>query len=144
MRYSYALDGTSKIKDVLTDTGHLKHVIEEIARISEMRIFNVSLTNVTDEILRTGDNPKSDEGGWSAQAMGLISTSHIALHAWPDKQSFMFDLVSCRDFNSGKVHHAIVDLLAVKEIIYHATFNSNPNKFCYYTPIEVEYGLGDT
>jgi S-adenosylmethionine/arginine decarboxylase-like enzyme len=44
----------------------------------------------------TGDKFR-DEGGVSAYAM--ISTSHISMHCWPLRRTFMGDIFSCTTFS---------------------------------------------
>ena len=44
----------------------------------------------------TGDKFQ-DEGGVSAYAM--ISTSHISIHCWPLRHTFMADIFSCKMFS---------------------------------------------
>jgi S-adenosylmethionine/arginine decarboxylase-like enzyme len=52
----------------------------------------------------TGDKFQ-DEGGISAYAM--ISTSHIGIHCWPLRRTFMADIFSCRTFD----HAAAMEIL---------------------------------
>ena len=51
---------------------------------------------VLDPSKLTGDEFQ-DEGGVSAYAM--ISTSHISIHCWPLRKTFMADIFSCKIFD---------------------------------------------
>lgn len=37
----------------------------------------------------------------------VIAESHIAIHTWPEKNYFTFDIFSCRDFNEKNVENII-------------------------------------
>ncbi len=50
-----------------------------------------------------------DEGGISAYAM--ISTSHISIHCWPLRRTFMADIFSCRIFSHDVALRVVEDRL---------------------------------
>lgn len=52
----------------------------------------------------TGD-AFEDEGGISGYAM--ISTSHMSIHCWPLRKTFMADLFSCKTFDQGQAEDTI-------------------------------------
>lgn len=61
---------------------------------------------------------EEDEGGISGVA--ILSTSHIAIHTWPEHSYAVLDIYSCRDFDPG------IALLHVLR-----TFRADPNRvFC--------------
>jgi S-adenosylmethionine/arginine decarboxylase-like enzyme len=49
------------------------------------------------EIEKLGREPFEDEGGVSG--VGVLSTSHLALHGWPARGEFHLDVYSCRSFD---------------------------------------------
>jgi S-adenosylmethionine decarboxylase len=54
-------------------------------------------------------NKFQDEGGLSCYAM--ISTSHISIHCWPLRRTFMFDAFSCKMFDHEKAMQTIYEFL---------------------------------
>ncbi len=56
----------------------------------------------------TGDKFR-DEGGISGYAM--ISTSHISIHCWPLRKTFMADIFSCKVFSHEQAMRVIEEHL---------------------------------
>jgi S-adenosylmethionine/arginine decarboxylase-like enzyme len=141
-RWSYAIDGLVTRKGVLADIGYLSNIVYKIAAETGMEIINLLTSNIKED-LRAMDLPVfCDEGGYSIQA--LISTSHISLHGWPNREYFMLDVVSCRKFDAEELHKLIICWLEVKEVIHHAVYKPKPNpSFTHYTPVEFVYSLTD-
>jgi S-adenosylmethionine/arginine decarboxylase-like enzyme len=70
---------------------------ELVAALSMELIFGPYFKKVEiDPSKLTGDKFQ-DEGGLSAFAM--ISTSHISIHCWPLRRTFMADIFSCKLFS---------------------------------------------
>lgn len=66
----------------------------------------------------------ADDGGWSVICQ--ITTSHLALHGWPQRGAFMMDIFSCHDFD---VHHAesiVRDRLGVTQARVHNLRRTDP------------------
>lgn len=100
----------------LGDETRLKEALQKVADIAGMDLIKFVITPIAlDHTKLTGDEFQ-DDGGVSVQ--GLITTSHITLHAWPNRQCFFFDLVSCKYFNRKDVTNAVCDLLEVRTVIY--------------------------
>jgi S-adenosylmethionine decarboxylase len=53
------------------------------------------------EIEKLGGEVFEDEGG--VTGFIVLSTSHCAVHTWPLRSFFVFDLFSCRDFDADLV-----------------------------------------
>ena len=53
-----------------------------------------------------------DEGGIST--LQVISTSHLALHAWPLQSYFALDAFSCKDYDAQLALSIIREMLGVK------------------------------
>ena len=112
-RYALHLDGKAD-QDVLSNVAYLEHGIRRIATIAGMTILNLTSTNIALDLAKLGKGAFEDEGGYSILA--LISTSHIALHTWPNRSHFMFDLVSCRSFDVEAVKEAVVTALKLDRV----------------------------
>jgi S-adenosylmethionine/arginine decarboxylase-like enzyme len=97
------------------ETAWLERFIRLVADRAGMRIMSISSAFIEQELAKLGEQAFADEGGISIQA--LISTSHIALHTWPARNLFMFDLVSCKAFDAKAIRAFVLDDLAVKEIV---------------------------
>lgn len=55
-----------------------------------------------------------DEGGITGSA--IISTSHMALHAWPLRQFFSCDVFSCKAFDTNLAMNVIQGLLGTTSL----------------------------
>jgi S-adenosylmethionine/arginine decarboxylase-like enzyme len=116
-RYSYLLDGVVTRKEVLADPGYLSSVVMRMIDVAGMRLVNLTVSNIVADIEARGEKPFADEGGISV--LGLMTTSHVALHGWADSGVFMLDLSSCRDFDSDHLHSCVLEWLGVLEITSH-------------------------
>lgn len=115
LRCRLEIDAFSDAK-FLGDEERLKEVIQKVARIAGMDMIKIVITPVDiDPSKLTGDG-FLDDGGVSVQ--GLITTSHITLHAWPQRSFFMFDLVSCKKFNRAGVMNTVCNSLEVRTVAY--------------------------
>lgn len=116
-RYSLAIDGYY-MNPVADNPGFIAEVIEDVANQADMRLLDVTVRNV-DASIPQGEG-FVDEGGISAH--GLISTSHICLHTWPNSGFFMFDLVSCRRFDPERIKELVLRELKVKTVEREAVY----------------------
>lgn len=117
VRCSVAFDGYSSAPSVLGDLPQLITLVRTAASIAGMRILNLLTSDIKADLDKLEGESFADEGGYSVQA--LISTSHIALHTWPARRAFMFDLVSCRPFDAQQVVAFLKRQLQVEEIEHH-------------------------
>lgn len=53
-----------------------------------------------------------DDGGWSIFVQ--ITTSHIAVHAWPLRRAFMMDIFSCKPFSLSRAELLVKEELGVE------------------------------
>lgn len=113
-RHCLALDGFVLNKRVLEVVTELEQLIDAVACISDMRILNFTASFIDEDLRKLNVENFQDEGGISVQA--LISTSHIAIHGWPNRSLFMFDLVSCKAFDFMKVASYLIFALNVYKI----------------------------
>lgn len=113
-RYALALDAISSDLEILNNVGFLESLISEIAEKCNMTIINKTSSHIKVDVQKLGREPFEDEGGYSFLA--LISTSHIALHVWPERKAFMLDVVSCRQFSQAELQSMLLQKLKVKSI----------------------------
>lgn len=110
-RYAVSLDGYCESKLPMQDAAKLTGLIYKVAALADMTILNVLVSEIDTDLQKLGSPVFEDEGGISVLA--LISTSHIALHCWPERKFFMFDLVSCRAFCKDSVLKLLLNELRV-------------------------------
>lgn len=113
MAYGNIIDGLHLIVDGNTKDPslfaqeNLKQMFEELVAALDMQLIHGPIFQEVelDASKLTGDKFQ-DEGGVSGYAM--ISTSHMSIHCWPLRQTFMADLFSCKMFDHDKAM-AIID-----------------------------------
>jgi S-adenosylmethionine/arginine decarboxylase-like enzyme len=113
-RHSLGLDGFVLSGEGLSIVTQLEHVISSVACLSDMRIINFTCSYIEEDLKKLYSQVFRDEGGVSVQA--LISTSHICIHCWPNRDFFMFDIVSCKSFSPVDVANYLIIGLGVREI----------------------------
>lgn len=80
---------------------NLRQMFEELVSALGMQLIHGPVfKDVEIDPLKLTGNQFQDEGGISGYAM--ISTSHLAIHCWPLRQTFMFDAFSCKMFDHEK------------------------------------------
>jgi S-adenosylmethionine decarboxylase len=80
---------------------NLKQMFEELVQALDMQLIHGPIfKDVELDASKLSGNAFQDEGGISGYAM--ISTSHMSIHCWPLRQTFMADLFSCKMFNHDK------------------------------------------
>jgi S-adenosylmethionine/arginine decarboxylase-like enzyme len=114
-RYQLSIDGTSHTLNFTLL--QLIEIIKEIADLAEMRIFDIVGSNI--ELHMEGKENNEDEGGISILAG--ITTSHITIHYWPMTGAFMFDLVSCKEFNKSIIAAAVNEYMKTSNIDFQQT-----------------------
>jgi len=122
IRYRFELDGIVKReeKGVLASSSRLSSIVDRIASLSGMTILNLIVSNVKEDLSKLNRTAFEDEGGISVLA--LISTSHIALHGWPNRRRFMLDVVSCKPFSTASLYiHTIADL-CVETVVHYDVY----------------------
>ena len=119
LRHMYCIDGLSQEPKLLCQATHLERTVREVAKMADMAILNLSTSDIGMETRQLGLDPHPHESGFSTLA--LISTSHIALHAWPHLSYFMFDIASCKPFDSNAMREHLHDALALDEVVYEAS-----------------------
>ena len=65
-----------------------------------------------------------DEGGVSYFC--LITTSHMAIHVWPLRKTFMLDIFSCRPFDPSVAVAVVLKKLSVDDYLTNVIFRTDP------------------
>lgn len=130
VRCQYSLDATSVFIDTMANVARLEEIVRSIAQTIDMHVLSINSSHIKDDLIKAGRGCFPPEGGYSVQA--LITTSHLALHTWPEQSFFMFDVVSCKWFDAATLKGLVYDLLGVSSVQheqvidgYH-TRNANP------------------
>lgn len=85
----------------LADVGKVAELVKGLADAIDMRVLGTHVYDVPVCVRRLGEEPLCDEGGVTAVA--VVSTSHIAVHTWPEEGAARIDVDSCREFDPEKV-----------------------------------------
>ena len=114
----YEVLGWCRNKSVLNSEKSLKKLLNSICKCIDMRPLVKSGVNVDLQIEKLGQKKFEDEGGSSAVL--ILSTSHAAIHGWPERESqredggfFWLEVASCRDFDSIDVDIKLHECLDV-------------------------------
>lgn len=86
---------------LLGDAHLVKNFLEEAVLKVDMRPLGQPMVHdVALDVSKLGQELFEDEGGVTCQLVGFhtLSTSHLAIHTWPLRSEFHFDLYSCRYF----------------------------------------------
>jgi S-adenosylmethionine/arginine decarboxylase-like enzyme len=97
-----------KSKDIIN-----KFLTTLVLRLEMNDIHTVTL-DVADEIKKKGQPLEADEGGLTAFC--VLSTSHIAIHTWPEECGATYDVHSCRDFPPSLVKAIIEDVFQSNDV----------------------------
>ena len=80
----------------------------------EMNDLTTVSFDVADELKKRGQKIEADEGGITA--ITVLSTSHIAIHTWPEENAATYDVHSCRDFSPELVRLIIEEVFETTDI----------------------------
>lgn len=116
LRNALHLDAVSSRPELLARVDFLERMVREVAKLASMRVISQLTSDIEVDLEKLKLERFEDEGGISVQA--LISTSHISLHGWPSRGVFMFDLVSCRNFDEEAVRQHLYKELHVEIVLY--------------------------
>jgi S-adenosylmethionine/arginine decarboxylase-like enzyme len=105
------IDGKSS-SPVLADPAKLAQHVNELVGAIGMTALQTVAVQIPLELAAMAVQPAADEGGVSVVA--ILSTSHIALHSWPECSAFTLDVFSCRDFAPERVTAWATEALAMR------------------------------
>lgn len=87
---------------LLGDPENISQLLRDVVAVAGMRpLSEPQIHDVELDIKKLGAEPFEDEGG--VTGIVVLSTSHCAIHTWPLRHYFCFDLFSCRDFETAAV-----------------------------------------
>ncbi len=90
----------------------VRGIVAAIVQACGMRLLGeVHTYDVAIEIDKLKAEAFEDEGG--VTAIGVLSTSHVAIHTWPARAFFVLDVYSCRTFEPGRVSDLLFDAFVV-------------------------------
>jgi S-adenosylmethionine decarboxylase len=117
---AYVEDGT-----VLDDHSKLCDMFDELVKALDMEYLQ------RPSAIRVPCDPAAldtddDDGGWSVACQ--ITTSHIALHGWPQRNAFMMDVFSCHDFDVERAQRIIWERLGVTDANVRDLHRSDPRQ----------------
>ena len=116
-RYALHIDAFYNLSGTLAnDVTYFEAIVRSISELAGMRLLNMTSSMIEQDLKKLDLPHFADEGGFSI--LGLISTSHIALHVWPARRYFMFDLVSCRAFDLAAIITHLNAILDVDKVQY--------------------------
>ena len=105
------IDGASS-SPILSDLAGLARAVNELVVLIGMTALQTVAVQIPLELEAMQLIPAADEGGVSVVA--ILSTSHIALHSWPECAAFTLDAYSCRDFEPELVTAWAAEALAMR------------------------------
>jgi S-adenosylmethionine/arginine decarboxylase-like enzyme len=96
-RHGRKVSGTFRAQgSKLADVGLISQFMAHTVKAIDMTALGTHIYDVPLCVKRLGQDPLTDEGG--VTALVCLSTSHFALHTWPEEQGARIDIDSCRDF----------------------------------------------
>lgn len=95
---------------LLGNVEHVRRAISDLVDACGMRVLGLYSHDVEIDIRKAGAEPFEDEGG--VTAVGVLSTSHAAIHTWPARGFFVLDVYSCRDFDVERLTTVITEAFA--------------------------------
>lgn len=113
--------------ELLRDPGRIHDFLKATVSIIEMTALGYHVYDVPTSVKSMGKIVSNDEGGITGIA--VISTSHIAIHTWPEESAARFDVDSCRTFDSKDVVDTIKKFFESSDILYENYSYETSGKF---------------
>lgn len=115
LRSGRKIGGTFKGNpEMLASIGAVGDFLKTCIAAIEMNALGYHVYDVPIALKRQGIEPWHDEGGVTGFA--ILSTSHLAIHTWPEEGGATFDLYSCRDFPVHKVTELLQEFFDAEEV----------------------------
>lgn len=119
---------------LLADPGQVALFLRRLVVEIGMTALGHHIYDVPIAVKRLGQDPLSDEGG--VTGITVLSTSHAAIHTWPEVCGGRIDVDSCREFEGRLLHGLLRTMFNAREIYLYDL------SFCFKPPgvvaIEVE------
>jgi S-adenosylmethionine decarboxylase len=102
---------------LLGNVGLISDFLRQLIVDLKMTSLGYHIYDVPMAVKRLGQELESDEGGISGLA--CLSTSHAAIHTWPEECGATFDVHSCRDFEIEVVENLIKKMFKTEDVEIH-------------------------
>lgn len=104
--------------DKLNDpSGIHSFLLSSIELVGMRRLMGPHTCSVDLQLAKMKVEPFEDEGG--VTGVVVLSTSHAAIHTWPLRKYFVFDMYSCRSFDERLIEIAMVQALGAYNLKTH-------------------------
>lgn len=104
-------------KKLLADVGRVAGFLRRLVEAIEMNCLGYHLYDVPISLKRRGEVPIHDEGG--VTGLAVLTTSHVAIHTWPEDAGARIDVDSCRDFDAEVITGLLQEFFKGYEIDLH-------------------------
>jgi len=98
----------------LSNVGLLSDCMAALIAAIDMTALGTHIYDVPKTLKRMGHAVDHDEGGLTAVV--VLSTSHAAIHTWPEIEGARFDVDSCRVFDPAVVDSVLALRLGATDI----------------------------
>lgn len=99
---------------MLASPGRVSDFLRKLVEDIDMHCLGNHIYDVPISLKRRGETPLHDEGG--VTGMAVLTTSHIAIHTWPEDSGARIDVDSCRDFDPKVVEGLLMEFFRATEI----------------------------
>ena len=114
-------------KASLASPGRISDFLKKLVTDIGMNCLGYHLYDVPIAIKRHGQEPWHDEGG--VTAIAVLTTSHIAIHTWPEDSGARIDVDSCRDFDAKVIEGLLLEFFKAHDIKLHDVSS------CFLSPV---------
>jgi len=95
----------------LKDVALMERLLVDLVRATGMRELDEPwVYDIREQLETRGEEPDPDEPE-GVTGIVVLSTSHVAVHTWPHRGYAVFDVYSCRDFDSAPATQEIARTL---------------------------------
>lgn len=112
--------------EMLSSPGLVSTFLRELVKRIGMTALGHHIYDVPMAVKRLGQDPLTDEGG--VTGITVLSTSHAAIHTWPEEGAARFDVDSCRPFDDFIVEGLIREVFQATEVsVYDVSYTFQPD-----------------
>lgn len=101
--------------DLLRNVSAVMFAMQRLVDEVGMTALGTHIYDVPKALKRMGQPVENDEGGLTIVV--VLSTSHAALHTWPEEAGARFDIDSCREFDPAIVNKVFAEMLGAANIV---------------------------
>lgn len=118
--------GTFRAKaELLSHPGQIGEFLRRLVIDLGMTTLGTHIYDVPIAVKRMGFDCTCDEGGITG--VTVLSTSHAAIHTWPEEGAACFDVHSCRPFDPQTVSNLINEMFDTDDLeMYDLTYSLKP------------------